>query len=85
VRTYGEGGRAIFEVHDTGLGMSADEQKKLFGKFYRAESAAVRAQAGTGLGLWITKQMIEAMQGTIAVESIKDVGSRFTVSFPKAG
>ncbi len=85
VRTYGEGGWAVFEVHDTGLGMSADEQKKLFGKFYRAESAAVRAQAGTGLGLWITKQMIEAMHGTIAVESVKDVGSRFTVSFPKAG
>lgn len=79
-----EGDRAILEVQDTGLGMTADEQAHLFGKFYRAGGADVRAQTGTGLGLWITKQMIEAMHGTISVESIKDVGSKFIVSLPKA-
>ena len=84
VRLVANGSRVVFEIQDTGLGMSAEEQGKLFGKFYRSESSGVRAQAGTGLGLWITKQMIEAMHGIIAVESIKDVGSKFRVSFSRA-
>lgn len=84
VRLFADQDQVVLEVQDTGVGMSAEEQAKLFGKFYRASGEAVRAQPGTGLGLWITKQMIEAMHGSITVESIKDVGSRFRVSFPKA-
>lgn len=68
-------------VSDTGLGMTAEEQKELFGKFWRAEGEDVRKQKGTGLGLWITKQLVEQMGGTIAVESIKGVGSHFVVRF----
>ena len=84
VRLVADGARVVFEIQDTGLGMTSEEQGKLFAKFYRSESSDVRAQAGTGLGLWITKQMIEAMQGIITVESIKGVGSKFRVSFPRA-
>ncbi len=71
-----------FSVKDSGIGMTADELKKLFDKFYRAEAKEARAVKGTGLGLWITKYIIEHMKGTISVESIKGEGSRFVVQFP---
>lgn len=69
-------------VSDSGIGMSADEQSKLFSKFYRAAGKRVRQETGTGLGLWITKQIIEAMHGNVSVESIQGVGSHFIVTLP---
>jgi len=69
-------------VSDTGMGISSDEQKNLFQKFYRIQNSEVQAIRGTGLGLWITKQMVELMKGTISVESIKGVGTHFIVHFP---
>ncbi len=71
-------------VSDTGIGMSAEDVKKLFGKFYRVAGDRVRNEVGTGLGLWITKQIVEAMKGTISVESIQGVGSHFIVTLPLA-
>lgn len=69
-------------VRDTGIGLTADEQKKLFGKFYRVEADETKSVSGTGLGLWITKYLVEAMGGRITVESIKGTGSKFSASFP---
>jgi signal transduction histidine kinase len=74
--------RLELSVRDTGVGMTTEEQHKLFEKFYRVEAAETRTVTGTGLGLWITKYIIEHMSGTIGVESIKGQGSRFVVSFP---
>lgn len=74
----------VLRVSDTGIGMTADEQTQLFSKFYRAGEERIRKETGTGLGLWITKQLVEAMSGHIAVESIKGVGSHFILSFPLA-
>lgn len=82
VRLMPVDGRAVIRVSDTGIGMTTEEREHLFAKFYRAGGADVRAQRGTGLGLWITKQLVELMGGAIAVESIKDVGTHFVVSFP---
>lgn len=82
ISTYDEKERFVLRVSDTGIGMTADELAHLFGKFYRASGEDVRSQTGTGLGLWITKQMVETMHGTISVESIKGVGTHFVVSFP---
>ena len=70
-------------VRDTGVGMTSEEQQKLFGKFYRVEAQETKGVSGTGLGLWITKYIIEHMQGSISVESIKGEGSRFVVRFPE--
>ncbi len=69
-------------VRDSGVGMTSEEQKKLFSKFYRVEADETKGVSGTGLGLWITKYITEQMGGTISVESIKGEGSRFVVSFP---
>ncbi len=72
----------IINIRDTGIGMNEDERKKLFTKFYRVQSEETREVVGTGLGLWITKQLVETMGGKITVDSIKNVGTQFTVIFP---
>lgn len=69
------------DVIDTGLGMTQDELKKLFHKFYRAESN-VGKQIGTGLGLYISKLLIDKFGGKIGVESQKGKGSTFWFELP---
>ena len=74
----------ITTIKDTGIGMTPDEVSRLFARFYRARNADNADIEGTGLGLWIIKQYIEKMGGTITVESEKGVGSSFIVSLPLA-
>jgi signal transduction histidine kinase len=71
-----------FRISDSGIGISAEDQKKLFQKFQRISSTETAEIRGTGLGLWITKQIVEQMGGKITVESIKGVGTHFVVEFP---
>jgi len=82
VKTYEEKGRLYIRCSDTGIGMSAEEREKLFEKFYRIKNKETEEIRGTGLGLWITAQIIKQMNGTLSVESIKGVGSHFIISFP---
>ncbi|MDO8520644.1 MAG: HAMP domain-containing sensor histidine kinase, partial [bacterium] len=77
-----EGERVSIRVSDTGMGISAEEQKSLFQKFYRVKNEETREITGTGLGLWITSQIVKQMAGTIGVESIKGKGTDFIISFP---
>lgn len=70
------------DVIDTGLGISAKDQEKLFSRFFRAGDAAVRQQPGTGLGLNITKSLIEMHGGQIWVESESGVGTTFHFTLP---
>jgi len=69
-------------IKDTGIGMSAKEREQLFSKFYRIEGEETKGIVGTGLGLWITKQLVELQGGEIFVESIKHVGSKFDFTVP---
>lgn len=69
-------------IKDTGLGMSSKEREGLFSKFYRVRSDDTRGIVGTGLGLWITKQLVELMGGEIYLDSIKDVGTQFYFTVP---
>jgi signal transduction histidine kinase len=71
-------------VSDTGIGISAEEQQKLFQKFYRVRNEETSRIQGTGLGLWITNQMVQAMKGVITIESIKGKGTDMIVRFPLA-
>lgn len=77
-------GKVEIKIADTGIGMSAEEQKHLFEKFYRIKNEETKAITGTGLGLWITKQIIELMKGKMLLESMKDVGTQITVIFTLA-
>jgi signal transduction histidine kinase len=76
-----DAGRYVLRVSDTGIGISAENQKHLFEKFYRVKNEATSRIQGTGLGLWITLAMVSAMNGKIAVESIEGKGSDFIVSW----
>lgn len=70
-------------VKDTGAGISFRDQQKLFAPFFRVDGKSTEHVTGTGLGMWVTKQLIELMGGTVAVESIRGVGTHLIVSFPK--
>lgn len=72
------------KIVDTGIGMSADEQKHLFEKFYRVQNEKTGKIVGTGLGLWITRQIIELMKGTITLESMEGVGTQVAVRLQTA-
>jgi signal transduction histidine kinase len=74
------GERVHFEVADTGVGVPPDEVDKLFGRFFRASTAAT--VQGTGLGLSIAKAIVEAHGGEISVESEVGVGTTFVVDLP---
>jgi two-component system sensor histidine kinase ChiS len=74
--------KLLIKIKDTGLGMSAEARARLFQKFYRVQTEKTKKIIGTGLGLWITKQLVELMKGTIEVESMEDVGSQFIIKFP---
>jgi PAS domain S-box-containing protein len=77
-------GRICFEVADTGIGISPEQQTVLFEPFAQGDSSTTRRYGGTGLGLTICKQLVQLMGGEIAVDSIPGQGSRFwfTVSLP---
>lgn len=72
----------IFQVEDTGIGISEEQKPLLFKKFQQLDSPYNRQQGGTGLGLALTKQLVELHGGIIEVESAVNVGSTFTVKLP---
>lgn len=77
-------GMAIISVTDSGMGMSEEDQKHLFEKFYRASNANKFGAGGTGLGLYISKNITELMGGKIWLKSIEDKGSTFYFSLKLA-
>jgi signal transduction histidine kinase len=74
--------RLTVSVRDTGLGISPEDQQKLFTKFFRADDPRVRDVPGTGLGLSITKSLVEMHKGEIWFESAPDQGTIFTFTLP---
>ncbi|MEW6279329.1 MAG: ATP-binding protein [Candidatus Eremiobacterota bacterium] len=78
VRAGVEGDRAVLEVQDQGTGVAPEVQQRLFQRFVRGPSQA----AGTGLGLWIVRKLLETMGGTIEMESAPGNGSTFRVRLP---
>lgn len=84
LRCAAHGKHAELSVTDTGPGIPAEEQSRIFDRFVRADSARTRAAGGSGLGLAIAKWIAEAHGGRISVESVPGNGSRFIVRLPLA-
>ncbi|MCJ7745111.1 MAG: ATP-binding protein, partial [Actinobacteria bacterium] len=72
-------------VTDEGIGIPEEEHEKIFDRFYQVDSGENRSFPGTGLGLYITNELLHAMGGTIRVESEPGKGSTFTFTLPLAG
>ena len=83
VNVRGDGDRVLINVTDTGIGISPEDSKHVFQKFYRADNSETRTIGGTGLGLYIVKERAEAMSGSTWVESTFGEGSTFYVAFPR--
>jgi len=75
-------GNMVFRVEDTGIGISEEHKGKLFQEFTRIKTTKTRDITGSGLGLSITKGMVEQYKGSIDVNSKPDVGTTFTVNLP---
>jgi PAS domain S-box-containing protein len=84
VERSANGGALRFSVCDTGIGIAASEQARIFLEFEQAEGGASRKFGGTGLGLAISKRIIEGLGGTLAVESVPGAGSTFRFSLALA-
>lgn len=80
-----EGDAVAVTVRDTGVGIAPDDLPHVFDRFYRSEQSRNRSHGGAGLGLAIARQLIEAMGGTIAVESELGEGTVFTIRLPRRG
>jgi len=76
--------RVRIEVSDEGLGIPPSEQSRIFEKFYRLDAEMTRGVGGSGLGLYISREIVEQMGGVLSVKSRRGSGSTFTVMLPRA-
>jgi signal transduction histidine kinase len=74
--------RVMLSVSDTGIGIIKSQQEKIFGRFFRGSNALKIKTDGTGLGLYIVKQIVERHGGSVSFESTEGIGSRFVVTLP---
>ncbi len=84
VRWQRAGAEALIEVQDTGIGIEAEHQERLFERFYRVDKARSRELGGTGLGLSIVKHLAQFFGGSVGVRSVVGQGSTFWVRLPLA-
>jgi PAS domain S-box-containing protein len=73
------------QVSDTGYGIPKNQQKKIFTKLFRADNVKVLDTEGTGLGLYIVKEVVDASGGSVSFKSTENIGTTFSIVFPKTG
>jgi signal transduction histidine kinase len=84
VELAGGAGRARLTVRDGGLGIPQGEQERIFEKFYRLDPALTRGVGGSGLGLYISRELVSRMGGSLSVRSRPGEGAAFIVDLPAA-
>ena len=82
IRIYPRDRKVYFEIEDNGVGIPKDEQKFIFQKFFRSENVLKHQTNGSGLGLFITKKILEMMGGKIWFKSKEGQGTTFYFSLP---
>jgi PAS domain S-box-containing protein len=85
VRGRRNGDAGILEVEDTGVGIDPDRVEALFKAFEQGSTGPGRTYEGSGLGLAVTKRLVDRMDGTIDVDTAEGEGTRFTITLPRAG
>ncbi len=85
VRATADEDGILLEVEDQGIGIPADEQDKIFERFYQSDQRLARTYGGCGLGLSIVQSVVRLHGGTVAVRSTPGRGSTFTVRLPRSG
>ena len=73
----------VISVEDTGIGIAEEDLPRIFERFFRVDRARARDSGGTGLGLAVTRHSVENAGGTVSVTSEVDVGTTFTLAFPR--
>ena len=84
IRTRHDDGHVLIDVQDTGIGIAAEDQPRVFERFYRVDRARSRELGGTGLGLSIVKHLVQAFGGSVSLSSAPGAGSTFTVRLRSA-
>jgi len=82
IHLFRKDGQAVFTVSDHGIGIPDEEKSNIFKKFYRIGNEDTRKAKGTGLGLFIVKEVVHGLKGEIKVEDNQPKGVKFTVSLP---
>jgi DNA-binding response OmpR family regulator len=81
-RREDESGFVLITIHDTGIGIASSEIPKIFDRFYQVDGSRTREQEGTGIGLALTKELVELHRGTIEIESEEGKGTTCRISLP---
>jgi two-component system sensor histidine kinase VicK len=84
VRVSANGGFGVIEIADQGIGIPTPEQQRVFDKFYRLDPDMTRGVGGSGLGLHISRELVQQMHGQLTLTSNQGVGSTFSVTLPLA-
>jgi two-component system phosphate regulon sensor histidine kinase PhoR len=79
LKVFSEDNFVCFSVEDNGIGMNRRQVRKIFDRFYQADTSLSRRAEGTGLGLSIVKFIVDAHKGTISVDSVPGKGATFTI------
>src|SRR6185369_11787678 len=82
ISTRSDNGQVVIAVRDTGVGVADDDQDGLFSRFFASKSGPRRETLGTGLGLYIVKQIVDGHDGSVGVMSMQGRGTTFTMRFP---
>lgn len=77
-----KGDKLVIKVKDSGIGMTVKEKEKLGNKFYRIQNEKTKGIIGTGLGLWLTKNIVTMMSGQMEINSIEGFGTQVVLTFP---
>ena len=85
VMLYEDEGSAVFDITDTGVGISAEDLPRVFDRFYRSSDTKVREQSGSGLGLAIAAEIVRLHHGSIDVKSEPGKGAQFVIRIPVEG
>ena len=85
LRIAANGDTGTLAISDHGLGIPVEEQDRIFERFYRLDPAMTRGIGGSGLGLYISRQLVQQMGGTLTVNSQHGTGSTFTITLPLIG